>query len=819
MTKEEALAKFETKMVELKGSGAPFSEWDFNAGSINSIANFADCWHCDLLDANKKKRGVLLLHPDLGCHEVHGAIGREYFDSNGRPNGWLGFPVSDEETQGNSEDRTQKFEHGKIVWHKDGDYCESLPALTKEQRDSLDGMTKDWNAGAQDRMGPLNDVGHQQCRALLKRIDEEIMRNIREFDAERFLLVVFGSLKAGKSTLVNAFAGKQISSMGAATETTLRANLVMAADRDHPEGVYIYDPVCASPDLNGLSDDDKKKVIDQWHRDNAKHFLDYLRGIISEADFKNYFAGARVGGIGEIEKYVTKLDIPDHPNMMPPVVRINLCGVNKIHGANIVKDHFILVDTPGLNGTLANYDNDPFARILAEKGDCFLFVQSSMSALTKEAYEYIQKVYECAKDASVIAVFNRMEARFWLKKEPQEKHLENEEQAAFEDLKKKLQKITAKIPPLVSVNTGEAWDSFAAAENLNINSEKAREESGIDVLKKKICESLQGNEAKIKVANATKRMKKNIDDYRNEITALKNDLDKEKGDLQTECEKVRANIESQKCDIEKKLQNGNFGTNIEESMKKSIGGAFGKWWGDVDGISAKNNFNFTPGKRYETSVYDNIFEKFVDECNNDASSKLETLTGVNVDSLPVGKQSTIWCDVVNDIKLNDPTSDTYALAQIIADFAKNYGNGREISLEEKLREAIKYADLKKAVGFDFNSQAGNYKATHDKKIWNPKDWFDGNPLGCECIEVFEKLKENVQVHPLGNGLASLNGAGLVDKAIASLLNELGKIADQFCKTKEGELAKAIEPIDAWIKTLDATSKQLDNLRLSLQKMQ
>ena len=816
MTKEEALAKFETKMVELKGRGAPFSEWDLNAESINSIANFADCWHCDLLDANKEKRGVLLLHPEYGCHEVHGAIRCEYFDSNGGPNGRLGFPVSDEEAKGNSGDRTQKFEHGKIVWHEDGDYCESLPALTKAQQDIVDGMLKDWANWQNNRTVP-NVVGHQACSALLKRIDDEITRNIREFDAERFLLVVFGSLKAGKSTLVNAFAGKQISSMGAATETTLRANLVMAADHSHPEGVYIYDPIGASPDLNGLSDGDKKKVIDQWHRDNAKHFLDYLRGIISEADSHNYFAGARVGGIEEIEKYVTDLNIPDHPNMMPPVVRIDLSGVNKIHGANIVKDHFILVDTPGLNGTLANYDNDPFARILAEKGDCFLFVQSSMSALTKEAYEYIQKVYECAKDASVIAVFNRMEARFWLEKEPQEKHLENEEQAAFEDLKKKLQKITAKIPPLVSVNTGEAWDSFAAAENLKINSEEAREESGIDVLKKKICESLQGNEAKIKVANAKARMIKNIDDYRNEITALKKDLGKEEGDLQTECEKVRANIGSQKCDIEKKLQNGNFGTNIEESMKKSIGGAFGKWGDDVDGISAKNNFNFTPGKRYETSVYENIFEQFVDGCNNDASSKLGTLTGVNVDSLPVGKQSTIWCDVVNDIKLNDPTSDTYALAEKIKEFAKNYGNGREISLEEKLRASITFGELKKPMCFAFQSQ--NYGVTHESWFHIPLICPNNDPTGAECILVFGKLKAAVEKHPLGVGLGGVGVKASVEKAIKSLLGELGEIADEFNNAKDAELAKAVEPINAWIETLNKTDNQLDNLRHSLQKMQ
>ena len=296
MNAQEASDEFKAKMVNLKNGCTLFSEWNLKDESITSIGSG---WRCDCVNAQEETQGVLLLLPGHGCYEVHGAISCEYFDSNGGPSGWLGFPVSDEEAQGNSGDRTQKFEHGEIVWHKDGDYCESLPSLTKAQQDIVDGMSKDWANWQNNRTGPV-DVGHQECRDLLKRIDDEIKRNIREFDAKRFLLVVFGSLKAGKSTLVNAFAGKKISSMGAATETTLRANLVMAADHGHPEGVYIYDPVCASPDLSGLSDDNKKKVIDQWHRDNAKHFLDYLRELYQMRILKTTSLEHELAGLGRL---------------------------------------------------------------------------------------------------------------------------------------------------------------------------------------------------------------------------------------------------------------------------------------------------------------------------------------------------------------------------------------------------------------------------------------------------------------------------------------------------------------------------------------
>src|SRR5437016_2934997 len=98
---------------------------------------------------------------------------------------------------------------------------------------------------------PSDNIRTRETHALLRHVDsaltqwrkfefttavdssklEEIRRSMdrarRQFDAKLFFVVIFGPLKAGKSTLMNALAGEYVSPTGFGKETTRRPSLVI----------------------------------------------------------------------------------------------------------------------------------------------------------------------------------------------------------------------------------------------------------------------------------------------------------------------------------------------------------------------------------------------------------------------------------------------------------------------------------------------------------------------------------------------------------------------------------------------------------------
>ena len=63
----------------------------------------------------------------------------------------------------------------------------------------------------------------------LAQVTRNMDRARRQFDSKLFFVVVFGPLKAGKSTLTNALAGEVVSPAGFGKETTRRPSLVIQA--------------------------------------------------------------------------------------------------------------------------------------------------------------------------------------------------------------------------------------------------------------------------------------------------------------------------------------------------------------------------------------------------------------------------------------------------------------------------------------------------------------------------------------------------------------------------------------------------------------
>jgi uncharacterized protein with LGFP repeats len=62
---------------------------------------------------NHFEGGSIYWRPDIGAHEVHGAI-RDLWAELGWQAGRLGYPVSDE--HGDNNKRASRFQHGTITW-------------------------------------------------------------------------------------------------------------------------------------------------------------------------------------------------------------------------------------------------------------------------------------------------------------------------------------------------------------------------------------------------------------------------------------------------------------------------------------------------------------------------------------------------------------------------------------------------------------------------------------------------------------------------------------------------------------------------------
>ena len=73
----------------------------------------------------------------------------------------------------------------------------------------------------------------------LLQVEKDFLNCQRKLDAKKYFVACFGALKAGKSTLMNALAEREVSPHGAG-ETTLHCSIILRADEKHPEGITLY---------------------------------------------------------------------------------------------------------------------------------------------------------------------------------------------------------------------------------------------------------------------------------------------------------------------------------------------------------------------------------------------------------------------------------------------------------------------------------------------------------------------------------------------------------------------------------------------------
>ena len=361
----------------------------------------------------------------------------------------------------------------------------------------------------------------------------EIVRRRRAFDSKTFFMVTFGMLKAGKSTLVNTFVGKEVSPVGRAKETTLRSSIVLAADEENREGIYLYSPKeCASSN--------EEEALFEWQRKNGTSLMDFLNGLTTREEFLGSFKEDVLPfSESELETLLTSPVVPEYPNILPPVIRIDASRTDSAVGAaNLLKDGVAIFDTPGLDGAKANKDSDPFWKSLTTCGDYYLLVQSSMSAINKDCLQLISDIFRETKNAPLLVVFNEIAANFWQLPDVEKMKLRADSETASGELAEQLRtKMGGTLPESVSINAGEASDAvFGPSEEMQKDPEEMIVESRVRELRDRIVKTLREERTAIKVRNATDRMLKALKESIETIETAKGALEaaeKEEADKET----------------------------------------------------------------------------------------------------------------------------------------------------------------------------------------------------------------------------------------------------------------------------------------------
>lgn len=539
---------------------------------------------------------------EAGWFEVHGGICQTWLDKGGAA-GKLGSPISNEVPDSDYRDQNGKcsrFQHGTIHgwptdpnnpkggWSFDVELTSAIPVMslspkTKARLEKLDREIESFR-----RLNEEYGEGNPLEKPLL-----EIERIRRAFDSKTFFMVTFGMLKAGKSTLVNTFVGREICPVGRSKETTLQSSIILAADEQHGEGIYIYSPKKdyspekpseenPSSEENGTTDAKESLSNDnnKWKSEHCRKLMEYLGGTLLEEELAETF---KVDFIplseGALETILTSDPIrfpgdanETRPNAMPPVIRINRSKVKDADGvATLLQSGVAILDTPGLDGARANATHDPFWDVLPQYGDYYLLVQSSMSAINKSCLDLVKKVCGATRDMPVLVVFNEMAADFWLKPEAEKAKLRADADEARRDLFKQLQgALGGKLPESVSINAGEASGAVFGTDDADGPFSKKigemAEESRIRILRDRIVETLMTRRGEIKEQNATNRLLKDLNNQEANLQKAKEQIDKERKENEDKFRNRHTDFENARDEIQSAFEKDGEGVRLSKAI-------------------------------------------------------------------------------------------------------------------------------------------------------------------------------------------------------------------------------------------------------------
>jgi len=287
---------------------------------------------------------------------------------------------------------------------------------------------------------------------------EQIVRNIdrarRQFDSKLFFVVIFGPLKAGKSTLTNTLAGEYVSPTGFGKETTRRPSLVICGVKSGIDQYFSTDPEVnhflsqrrlRKDSAAGAAAEDETQKLGKV-REAFDAVADYLRGIRSNDEFHGRI---RVNTLhlnaASLEEALTQ-DLTTEP----------LLTVIRSKGGHLLSHGVAIVDMPGLDGSRSNWRADPIHEWVISRAEFFLFVQSSVAALNNETHDFLKEIVAQSTKPPVWLVQNIFDARHW---QPEEKRKKAADEQREEGKRRVIELLNEAPRAALGLNVGLAWDA------------------------------------------------------------------------------------------------------------------------------------------------------------------------------------------------------------------------------------------------------------------------------------------------------------------------------------------------------------------------
>lgn len=793
---------------------------------------------------------------DAGWFEVHGGICKIWLDKGGAA-GELGLPFSNEERDSDYRDpngKCSRFQHGTIhgwptdpnnpegAWSFEVELTSAIPVMslspkTKARLEKLDREIESFR-----RLSEEYGEGNPLEKPL-----SEIERIRRAFDSKTFFMVTFGMLKAGKSTLVNTFVGREICPVGRSKETTLQSSIILAADEQHGEGIYIYSPKKdyspekpseenPSGEENWTADAKESLSNDnKWKSEHCRKLMEYLGGTLLEEELAETF---KVDFIplseGALETILTSDPIrfpgdanETRPNAMPPVVRIDRLKVKDAGGvATLLQSGVAILDTPGLDGARANATNDPFWDVLPAYGDYYLLVQSSMSAINKTCLDIVKKVCGATRDMPVLVVFNEMAADFWLKPDAEKAKLRADADEALKELSGQLRTVLgSKLPESIAINAGEASDAVFGSDDVNgpfsKKTSEMTDESRIRKLRDRIVETLMTRRGEIKEQNATNRLLKGLNNQEANLLKVKEWIDKERKEEVQEFTEKYADFERARDEIQSAFEKDGEGVRLA----KAIGTRMESRLKEVFSESIFNGLHGCEYRKYKmgsANKEDETYRKGPDEAAHLAKDVEKVASAFEGD---VKKQFAdgdlgIGVDGAFKDKWESLEKDRNCLTEKVSSLTKSDGG----LIREEAEDRVFPKSLTQ--NFDIESillAVGEAKKNIDIPKIPPVNWalFRNRTYGsdsvyeCKCFDAFETLLERMKnVFP--DKAANLVGKALEDairekgrayaKRLAERVNVALKKMEEENGNRQATFQRRIENLDEAERTLERMKK-------------
>ena len=387
---------------------------------------------------------------------------------------------------------TQHTESARMA--SDTPCCPATTIRTEETRSllrTIDGILRQWHEL------PFRDTLDSSA---LEQIRRDIDRARRQFDAKLFFVVVFGPLKAGKSTLTNALAGEYVSPAGFGKETTRRPSLVVQAAESGIDQYFSTDPDVnhalsqrrVGRDVVGIPPGEDKKLQVAKVREAFDAVADYLRGIRSKDEFQGRIRVSTLPLNGPLlEKSLTQ-NLATEP----------LLTVIRCKGGHLLSKGVAIVDMPGLDGSRSNWRDDPIHEWVINRAEFFLFVQSSVAALNNETQAFLREVVAQSTKPPIWLIQNIFDARYWL---PEDKRRKDAADQQEEGRKRVVELLNEAPRAALGFNVGLAWDGKNEAQD------EWLAKSEFPSFEANLASVLHGERAMIQEKNCLKNLHQRID--------------------------------------------------------------------------------------------------------------------------------------------------------------------------------------------------------------------------------------------------------------------------------------------------------------------